>query len=223
MLESRLLFRRQPIGGSQLVRVKICGITNIGDALQAAQSGANALGFVFYGPSPRNVDPEIAADIIAKLPPFITSVGLFVDAKVDDIRAILQQVPLDLLQFHGNESEPECSAFGVPYIKAIRMREGTDLGAECHTFNSSRGILLDAYVAGKAGGTGEVFDWNRIPQQLDKPIILAGGLNPSNVQNAIQSVRPWAVDVSGGVEQSKGKKDPALVSAFMKGVHSVSP
>ena len=206
-----------------MTRAKICGITTVEDALHAAEYGADALGFVFYPPSPRNIAAEIAADIIQQLPAFVTTVGLFVDAEPEFVRSVQSAVPLDLLQFHGDESEQECQSYETPYIKAIRMKEGIDLAALCDKYRSSRGILLDAYVAGKAGGTGEVFDWNRIPQQLEKPIILAGGLTPSNVQLAIQSVAPWAVDVSGGVEQAKGKKDPALVSAFMKGVHSVSP
>lgn len=206
-----------------MTRAKICGITNVEDALHAAECGADALGFVFYPASPRNIAAETAADIIQQLPAFVTTVGLFVDAEPEFVRSVQCTVPLDLLQFHGEESEQECRSYETPYIKAIRMKEGIDLAAQCDKYRSSRGILLDAYVAGKAGGTGEVFDWKRIPQQLEKPIILAGGLTPSNVQLAIQSVTPWAVDVSGGVEQAKGKKDPALVSAFMKGVHSVSP
>ena len=206
-----------------MTRVKICGITNLEDGLQAAQAGADALGFVFYGPSPRNVEVDRAASIIAALPPFVTSVGLFVDAEPEFIEQVIKSTGLDLLQFHGDESESQCAQYGVPYIKALRMRPDVDLARQCHTFASSRGILLDAYVPGKAGGTGQTFDWSQIPQQLDFPIVLAGGLDPSNVQTAIQTVRPWAVDVSGGVEQAKGKKDPALVSAFIEGVHSVSP
>lgn len=206
-----------------MTRVKICGITNLEDGLQAAQAGADALGFVFYGPSPRNVEVDRAASIIAALPPFVTSVGLFVDAEPEFIEQVIKTTGLDLLQFHGDESESQCAQYGVPYIKALRMRPDVDLARQCHTFASSRGILLDAYVPGKAGGTGQTFDWSQIPQQLDLPIVLAGGLDPSNVQTAIQTVRPWAVDVSGGVEQAKGKKDPALVSAFIEGVHSVSP
>ena len=206
-----------------MTRVKICGITNLEDGLQAAQAGADALGFVFYGPSPRNVEVDRAASIIAALPPFVTSVGLFVDAEPEFIEQVIKATGLDLLQFHGDESESQCAQYGVPYIKALRMRPDVDLARQCHTFASSRGILLDAFVPGKAGGTGQTFDWSQIPQQLDLPIVLAGGLDPSNVQTAIQTVRPWAVDVSGGVEQAKGKKDPALVSAFIEGVHSVSP
>ena len=201
-----------------MTRVKICGITNLEDGLQAAQAGADALGFVFYGPSPRNVEVDRAASIIAALPPFVTSVGLFVDAEPEFIEQVIKATGLDLLQFHGDESESQCAQYGVPYIKALRMRPDVDLARQCHTFASSRGILLDAYVPGKAGGTGQTFDWSQIPQQLDFPIVLAGGLDPSNVQTAIQTVRPWAVDVSGGVEQQKGIKDPDKIHAFMQEV-----
>lgn len=190
--------------------------------MHAANAGADALGFVFYHPSPRNIELESAVQIMASLPPFITSVGLFVNAEPEFIEKVVQTAQLDLLQFHGDEIESECSRYGLPYIKAIPMKDGTDLAQQCHTFHSSRGILLDAYVPGQPGGTGQTFNWNAIPQQLEKPIILAGGLTPSNVTTAIETVRPWAVDVSGGVEQAKGKKDPALVSAFIKGVNSVS-
>ncbi len=205
-----------------MTRVKICGITNIEDALAAAQAGADALGFVFYEPSPRNVSVATAKAILAELPPFVTTVGLFVNAAADTLTHTLEQLPLDLLQFHGDETETECSRWGKPYIKAIRMKDGIDLETQCQTYHSSRGILLDAFVAGQPGGTGQAFDWDRIPQGLTKPVILAGGLDPSNIGAAIQQVRPWAVDVSGGVEASKGKKDHALIKAFITGVNSVS-
>ncbi|MAR93167.1 MAG: phosphoribosylanthranilate isomerase [Pseudomonadales bacterium] len=205
-----------------MTRVKICGITNPSDALAAIRAGADALGFVFYPPSPRYVTPEQARDIIAGLPPFITSVGLLVDAQSQAIEAILRKVPLDLLQFHGRETEADCRAWQRPYIKALRMREGLDVAAACRTYHSSRGLLLDAYVPGQPGGTGQSFDWQRIPPQLNKPLILAGGLNPDNIQRAVQSVRPWAVDVSGGVESTPGVKDSELMHAFIRGVHSVS-
>lgn len=205
-----------------VTRVKICGITNLEDALAAARMGADALGFVFYQPSPRNVDVGTAKSILAQLPPFVTSVGLFVDADAGFLRSVLSELPLDLLQFHGDESEQDCNRWGRPYLKAIRMREGTDLAAQCHTYHSSRGILLDTFVAGQPGGTGLSFDWNCVPKDLSKPIVLAGGLDPSNVANAVRQVRPWAVDVSGGVEAAKGKKDNVLMQAFITGVHSVS-
>ena len=205
-----------------MTRVKICGITNLEDALAAADAGADALGFVFYDPSPRNIELDKAKTILAKLPPFVTAVGLFVNADQSFLESVLRSLPLDLLQFHGDESEPECSRWGKPYIKAIRMKEGVDLVAQCQTYHSSRGILLDTFVAGQPGGTGQVFDWQSIPQGLSKPIVLAGGLDPSNVAEAVNQVNPWAVDVSGGVEATKGKKDHALIKAFITGVHSVS-
>ena len=203
-------------------RVKICGITRREDALKAAAVGADAIGLVFYGPSPRNVDPAIAAQIVADMPPFVTVVGLFVDAPVTWVETVMHTVPLDLLQFHGDESEADCARFGKPYIKAIRMRDGVDMAVMAETYASSRGLLLDTFVSGKPGGTGQVFDWSRIPQNLSKPLILAGGLNPGNVAEAIRRVSPWAVDVSGGVEQAKGIKDFQLIDAFMQGVKSGS-
>ncbi len=203
-------------------RVKICGITRLDDALTAAQAGADALGFVFYAPSPRNVAPEVAESILSRLPAYITTVGLFVDAAPDFIERILDRVPLDLLQFHGDEAEADCVRYGRPYTKAIRMRDEVNLFAMTQTFHSSRGLLLDTFVPGKAGGTGLTFDWTRIPANLDKPLILAGGLNPANVAQAVAQVQPWAVDVSGGVEQAKGIKDSQLINAFMQGVESGS-
>lgn len=203
-------------------RVKICGITRLEDAVAAASAGADALGFVFYDPSPRNVAPQTVADILAQLPAYVTTVGLFVDATPEFIVSILDRVPLDLLQFHGDEPEGDCVRYGRPYTKAIRMRDDVDLVRMAETYHSSRGLLLDTFVAGKAGGTGEVFDWNRIPKSLPKPVILAGGLDPQNVSRAIAQVQPWAVDVSGGVEQAKGIKDSQLINAFMQGVESGS-
>ena len=205
-----------------MIRVKICGITNIDDALAAVKVGADALGFVFYEPSPRNIDAAIAKTILAELPPFVTSVGLFVNASDHFLEDVLQQVPLDMLQFHGDETEAQCSRWNKPYIKAVRMKDDVDLAAQCHTYHSSRGILLDTFVAGTPGGTGQAFNWDKVPQSLEKPVVLAGGLSPSNVAVAIRQVHPWAVDVSGGVEASKGKKDHALIKAFITGVHSVS-
>ncbi|MBA54721.1 MAG: phosphoribosylanthranilate isomerase [Pseudomonadales bacterium] len=205
-----------------MTRVKICGITNLEDALAAAEAGADALGFVFYQPSPRNIEVETAKAILAELPPFVTTVGLFVNADCSFLETVLSRLPLDLLQFHGDESEADCKRWGKPYIKAIRMQEGLDLVELCRTYHSSRGILLDTFVAGQPGGTGKVFDWQSIPQGLSKPIVLAGGLDPSNIAAAIHQVKPWAVDVSGGVEAAKGKKDHALIKAFITGVHSVS-
>jgi len=198
------------------VRVKICGITRIEDALAAAAAGADAIGLVFYAKSPRAVDIEQARAILAALPPFVTTVGLFVDAERSELERILASVPLDLLQFHGDESVQQCEAFGRPYIKALRVKAGDDIAAQVARYPSAQGILLDAYVEGVPGGTGEAFDWSLIPQTLSKPLILAGGLRPDNVAEAVSRVRPYAVDVSGGVEASKGVKDVEKVGAFIR-------
>ena len=198
------------------VRVKICGITRVEDALAAAAAGADAIGLVFYAKSPRAVDIEQARAILAALPPFVTSVGLFVDAERSELERILASVPLDLLQFHGDESVQQCEAFGRPYIKALRVKAGDDIAAQVARYPSAQGILLDAYVEGVPGGTGEAFDWSLIPQTLSKPLILAGGLRPDNVAEAVSRVRPYAVDVSGWVEASKGVKDVEKVGAFIR-------
>ncbi|AMR66580.1 phosphoribosylanthranilate isomerase [Aquipseudomonas alcaligenes] len=198
------------------VRVKICGITRVEDALAAVAAGADAIGLVFYAKSPRAVDIEQARAILAALPPFVTTVGLFVDAERSELERILASVPLDLLQFHGDESVQQCEAFGRPYIKALRVKAGDDIAAQVGRYPSAQGILLDAYVEGVPGGTGEAFDWSLIPQALSKPLILAGGLRPDNVAEAVSRVRPYAVDVSGGVEASKGVKDVEKVDAFIR-------
>ena len=200
------------------VRSKICGITRIEDALAAAQAGADAIGFVFYAKSPRAVDVRQARAIIAELPPFVTTVGLFVNASRCELNEILEVVPLDLLQFHGDETPQDCEGYHRPWIKALRVRPGDDLEAACKLYAGARGILLDTYVAGVPGGTGEAFDWSLVPERLSKPIILAGGLSADNVGQAIAQVRPYAVDVSGGVEQAKGIKDAAKIEAFMQAV-----
>ena len=199
-------------------RSKICGITRPEDALVVASQGADAIGLVFYPPSPRNVSIEQARAVIAALPPFVTTVGLFVDADETAVTAILDEVPLDLLQFHGEEEEAYCNSFGRPYFKAVRMAEDVDLVAEAGRFSSAKALLLDSYQKGVPGGTGHAFDWARIPEGLDKPIILAGGLGPENVVEAIRTVRPYAVDVSSGVEAAKGIKDAEKIIAFMRGV-----
>ncbi|WP_449431845.1 phosphoribosylanthranilate isomerase [Pseudomonas putida] len=200
------------------VRSKICGITRIEDALAAAEAGADAIGLVFYAKSPRAVDVRQARAIIAELPPFVTTVGLFVNATRCELSEILEAVPLDLLQFHGDESPQDCEGYHRPWIKALRVRPGDDLEAACRYYGGARGILLDTYVAGVPGGTGEAFDWSLVPARLSKPIILAGGLSAANVAQAIGQVRPYAVDVSGGVEQAKGIKDAAKIEAFMRAV-----
>lgn len=200
------------------VRTKICGITRIEDALAAAEAGADAIGFVFYAKSPRAVDVRQARAIIAALPPFITTVGLFVNASRCELSEILEVVPLDLLQFHGDETPADCEGYHRPWIKALRVRLGDDLQAACEHYHGARGILLDTYVPGVPGGTGEAFDWSLVPAGLSKPIILAGGLSAGNVAQAIRQVRPYAVDVSGGVEQAKGIKDAGKIDAFLEAV-----
>lgn len=201
-----------------VVRSKICGITRIEDALSAAEAGADAIGLVFYAKSPRAVSVQQARAIIAALPPFVTTVGLFVDASRQELDNILAAVPLDLLQFHGDESPAFCEALQRPYIKALRVKPGDDLAAQVAAYGQAAGVLLDTYVPGIPGGTGEAFDWTLVPQGLSKPIILAGGLVAENVAAAIRQVRPYAVDVSGGVEARKGIKDAEKIRAFMRAV-----
>ena len=196
-------------------RVKVCGITRLEDALVAANAGADALGFVFYAPSPRAVEPATVAQIIQQLPAFVTTTGLFVNATAGKIQATLEQTRLDLLQFHGDETPEFCESFGRPYIKALRMQPGVDIAALAQTYTGARGILLDTYVQGVPGGTGQAFDWQNIPETLAKPLILAGGLDVDNVRQAIEQVRPWAVDVSGGVEMERGIKCAEKIRAFM--------
>jgi len=202
------------------VRSKICGITRIEDALAAAEAGADAIGLVFYAKSPRAVTVQQARAIIAALPPFVTTVGLFVNVSRCELTEILEAVPLDLLQFHGDETPADCEGYHRPYIKAVRVRPGEDLEAICKQYSGASGILLDTYVAGVPGGTGEAFDWALVPARLSKPIILAGGLSAANVGAAIAQVKPYAVDVSGGVEAAKGIKDAQKIEAFMQAVRS---
>jgi phosphoribosylanthranilate isomerase len=199
-------------------RIKICGITRAEDALAAALAGADAIGLVFYNPSPRAVTTAQARAIIRDLPPFVTTVGLFVDASAAEVNQVLEQVPLDLLQFHGNEPPEFCAGFGRPYLKAIRMRPGLDVAAEADRFGSASGILLDTYSDRQAGGSGETFDWNQVPAHLGKAMVLAGGLTISNVADAVRQLRPFAVDVSSGVEREKGIKDPDKINAFIQQV-----
>jgi phosphoribosylanthranilate isomerase len=199
-------------------RVKICGITDLADALDAIAAGASALGFVFYKSSPRYVSPQLAADIIRQLPPFVTTVGLFVNASQAEVAQVLEQTAIDLLQFHGDEPEVFCRGFARPYIKAFRVRPGLDVMQQVALYPSARGVLLDAYRPGVPGGTGEAFDWALIPAALAPQVILAGGLNADNVAEAISQVTPYAVDVSGGVEAAPGRKDRARINAFMAAV-----
>jgi len=199
-------------------RVKICGLTRESDLAAAVAACADGIGLVFYGPSPRAVTAEQARALVAALPPLVTSVGLFVDAEPDFVRSVLARVPLAMLQFHGEESPTYCDAFHQPWIKAIRMRPETDLWALTRRYRDARGLLLDTYDPATVGGTGRRFDWDLIPGWLAPRIILAGGLNPGNVAEAIRRVGPYAVDVSGGVESAKGIKDRAKLEAFLRGV-----
>ena len=201
-------------------RIKVCGFTREDQLAQAAQLGVDAVGLVFYPPSPRNVSIEQAQVLCRAVPPFVTTVGLFVDAPAEQVREVLRQVPLTLLQFHGDETPAYCQQFDLPYIKAVRVKPGLDLLQYTTDFASARGLLLDAYVAGVPGGTGERFDWTLIPANLPLPVVLSGGLDPENVAEAINNVRPWAVDVSSGVEQGKGNKDLAKMAAFIDGVRN---
>ena len=204
-----------------MTRIKICGITREQDALAAAAAGADAIGLVFYPPSPRAVDAGQAARIVAALPPFVTTVGLFVDAEPAAVRAVLAEVPLDLLQFHGEESDDYCRQFGRPYLKAVRVRSADQLQDVAAQWPGAAGILLDSYKPGVPGGTGEVFDWRLVPRERDWNLVLAGGLVASNVRQAIDEMQPWAVDVSGGVEAPKGIKDVAKINAFVQEVKRV--
>lgn len=199
-------------------RVKICGITRPGDGVCAAMAGADAVGLVFYPPSPRALSLDTAQAIAASLPPFVSRVGLFVDAARDEIEAVLNRVALDMLQFHGDEDPAECESWSLPYIKAVRMSGEVDLHAEARRHPRAAALLVDAHVEGLAGGTGQTFDWDRIPGDLDKPVILAGGLTVDNVIQAITRVRPYAVDVSGGVESGRGIKSPDKVRSFINEV-----
>lgn len=202
-----------------VVRSKICGITRVEDALLAAQLGADAIGLVFYPHSPRVVDAPTARRIIAALPPFVAAVGLFVDADPGMVHAVLEQTPLSLLQFHGAEPPDYCAAFGKPFIKAVPMGAGAAVEDYERRFAAAAGLLLDSHGGTTpVGGAGRTFDWSAIPRGVRKPLILAGGLHPGNVAAAIRQVRPWAVDVSSGVESTKGVKDGALLRAFMQAV-----
>ncbi|WP_090273070.1 phosphoribosylanthranilate isomerase [Halopseudomonas litoralis] len=204
-----------------MARIKICGITRVEDALAAAQAGADAIGLVFHAASPRAVSIKQAGAIVQALPPFVTVVGLFVDAPEADIRAVLERVPLDLLQFHGEEPDSFCQRFARPYLKAVRVRPGDDLNALAGNWPGASGILLDSYKPGVPGGTGETFDWSMIPSQRPWTLVLAGGLQADNVRQAIDMTAPWAVDVSGGVEAAKGIKDVDKINAFIHEVKRV--
>ncbi len=201
-------------------RIKVCGFTRVDDALAAAEAGVDAIGLVFYPPSPRNVTPEQAAAIVRVLPAFVSTVALFVDADPGQVRAIREAVGFDLAQYHGDETPEACDAGGIPYIKALRVRPGLDLLHCSNQFSGARGLLLDAFQPGVPGGTGHRFDWSLIPEGLSLPLILSGGLDPDNVGEAVRRVQPYAVDVSSGVEREKGIKCADLVRQFVKGVRN---
>ncbi|MEN8206547.1 MAG: phosphoribosylanthranilate isomerase [Pseudomonadota bacterium] len=199
-------------------RVKICGITRVEDAAAVVQYGADALGLVFYPKSPRCVDITRAREIAGSVAPFVTVVALFVNAAPDYIRRIIESVPVGLLQFHGDEDNGACKSFGLPFIKSIAMQEGMNAGSLMERYPDAAGFLLDAWQPQSHGGSGETFDWSTVPESSPGPLILAGGLTPGNVSTAIKTIRPYAVDVSSGVESAKGIKSADKIAAFMQGV-----
>jgi phosphoribosylanthranilate isomerase len=198
-------------------RVKICGITRPADAESAARAGADAIGLVFYPPSPRFLSVERAIEVRNALPPFVQSVALFVNPDAAQVAQVMGRLRPSLLQFHGEETREFCAQFGVPYVKACRVADGVDLLEYLRAFPDASGWLLDAYVDGY-GGKGKSFDWSRVPAERDRPLVLSGGLARGNVREAIRRVRPWGVDVSSGVESAKGVKDPAMIAAFIEEV-----
>lgn len=201
-----------------VIRCKVCGMTRPEDALLAADLGADAIGVIFYSGSKRYVSPAQAERVVRALPPFVTAVGLMVNMAADEIGAILQQVPLDVLQFHGDESPAFCRQFGRPYIKAVRVGAREHIQAAADAYADARALLFDAAVAGQYGGTGQTFDWQMLPEHLNSPWILSGGLNPDNITQAIVQTRAMAVDIASGVESSPGIKDAAKMAALMEGI-----
>lgn len=203
-------------------RVKICGITRESDAAWASEQGADAIGLVFYGPSPRNIADLGAARAIAQaVNPYTSVVALVVNPTQSELDSILASVPVNVIQFHGDESAEFCESYMRPYVKALRMKEGMDVGQAMNAFSSASGILLDTYKKGVPGGTGESFNWERVPRARNRPIVLAGGLTPENVEQAVLVSAPDAVDVSGGVESSPGLKDNTKVTAFIQAAKRV--
>lgn len=199
-------------------RVKFCGITRYEDARLAVELGVDALGFVFYEESPRYVSVDEAADIIRQLPPFVSTVGLFVNASFGEVASIVDAAGIDIVQFHGEETAADCERIGRPYVKALRMSDEIDLVVEADRYPTAAALLIDSYDPMVAGGTGAAFEWTRVPATLRQPIILAGGLDAANVAHAIASVQPYAVDVSTGIEFDKGIKDPVKMRKFMQRV-----
>ena len=197
-----------------MTRVKFCGLRHKDDVADAVALGVDALGFVFYEPSSRYVAPEDAAILTCAVPAFLTRVGLFVNENAETIKRIFEIARLNLIQYHGEESPEFCDSVGLPYIKAFRVQQDTDIRGAMDRYPNASGFLLDAYVKGQPGGTGERFDWGLIPRSY-APIILAGGLTPGNAKDAIEQVAPWALDVSGGIESKPGRKDPDKMARFM--------
>ncbi len=200
-------------------RIKICGITRTIDLAAALGAGVDAIGFVFYPPSPRALSLAVAADLVRRVPPFVTRVGLFVNAEPASVRETLAAVPVDLLQFHGEEDAQYCEQFGLPYLKAARVRPELDLLEFARAYPTAQGLLLDAWVEAY-GGVGQSFDWSLIPQNLPLPVVLSGGLHAGNVAEAVVNIHPWAVDVSSGVEVAKGLKDADKIAAFVAAVRT---
>jgi phosphoribosylanthranilate isomerase len=204
-----------------MTRIKICGVTRPEDAQAAAASGADALGLVFHAASPRHLTPQQARQVAQTIPPFVTRVGLFVNPAENEVREALREAALDVLQFHGEEPPEFCAQFGRPFLKAIRVKAGVDLVQCAARYSGAQGLLLDAFVEGMHGGTGASFDWALIPRDLPLPVVLSGGLHADNVAEAIRQVRPYAVDVSSGVEAAKGIKDAAKIAAFINEVKRI--
>lgn len=200
-------------------RIKICGMTRLEDVQAAARSGADAIGLVFYPPSPRFLGLDQARQLAGAVPPFVTTVALFVNPTAAQVGAVLERVRPAMLQFHGEETPVFCSQFGVPYLKACRVKPGVDLLEYLRPFSGAAGWLLDSHVE-EYGGVGERFDWSLVPAQRSHPVVLSGGLAIGNVGEAVRRVRPWAVDVSSGVESAKGIKDAAKIAAFIAEVRN---
>lgn len=203
-----------------MVKIKICGVTSVDDMLAAAEAGADAIGLVFAPRSPRCVSIDQASAILKACPPFLSKVGLFVDPTQEEITNFIDCLPLDLLQFHGQEPAHLCASFKKPYLKALKMKPDEDIASQMASYRSAAGLLLDAYHPEFDGGTGEVFDWSLIPERIDLPLVLAGGLHAENVVSAMETVNPYAVDVSSGVESAPGVKDHAKIKAFCDAVRS---
>ena len=203
-------------------KIKICGITNSKNALDAVDLGVDALGFVFFGESPRYIEPKKARKIINLLPSFVLRVGLFVNASKEEVLSAISDSSVNVLQFHGDEDEQFCNQFNLPYIKAISFQNGVNLLEYCKLFTSSSAILIDTYSENMRGGTGKTFNWDLLPKELPLPLIVAGGLDSGNVSSLINSINPYGVDVSGGVESDKGIKDYTMMKNFVLGVHNAT-